>query len=177
MALLTRLLAGLRDHLPDAPHAIAPEALRVYTNLANAKKFAKADTHYENFIAASKGVDALSDHEKIGVYYALGKVYDDVGESRQAMEAFMAGAKLKRAELNYNKQASLYLFDRIREVFTKEALDAKRALFGELEDVVSADCILATNTSSMSVTTIAALSASRSTTRRSSSRRRRSTNW
>ncbi len=108
--------------------AIAPDALRVYTNLANAKKFTKTETHYKNFIAASKGIDTLSDHEKIGVYYALGKVYDDVGESRQAMEAFMAGAKLKRAELNYNKQASLYLFDRIREVFTKEALDAKRAL-------------------------------------------------
>lgn len=108
--------------------AIAPDALRVYTNLANAKKFSKRETHYKNFIAASKGIDTLSDHEKIGVYYALGKVYDDVGESQQAMEAFMAGAKLKRAELNYNKQASLYLFDRIKEVFTKEALDAKRAL-------------------------------------------------
>lgn len=108
--------------------AIAPDALRVYTNLANAKKFTKRETHYKNFIAASKGIDTLSDHEKIGVYYALGKVYDDVGESQQAMEAFMAGAKLKRAELKYNKQASLYLFDRIKEVFTKEALDAKRAL-------------------------------------------------
>jgi len=37
-----------------------------------------------------------------------------------------------------------------------ENLDAKRALFGELEGVVSPECILATNTSSMSVTTIAA---------------------
>jgi len=37
-----------------------------------------------------------------------------------------------------------------------ENLDAKRALFGELEDIVTPDCILATNTSSMSVTTIAA---------------------
>ena len=37
-----------------------------------------------------------------------------------------------------------------------ENLDAKRALFGELEGVVKPDCILATNTSSMSVTTIAA---------------------
>ncbi|MEN3977168.1 sulfotransferase [Emcibacter sp. SYSU 3D8] len=106
---------------------IAPDALRVYTNLAGAKKFTKKDIHYKNFIAASASVDGLSDHEKIGVYYALGKVYDDVGESRKAMEAFMAGARLKRAELNYNKQASLYLFDRIREVFTREALDAKRA--------------------------------------------------
>ncbi len=37
-----------------------------------------------------------------------------------------------------------------------ENLDAKRALFGELEGIVGPDCILATNTSSMSVTTIAA---------------------
>jgi len=37
-----------------------------------------------------------------------------------------------------------------------ENLDAKRALFAELEEVVSPDCILATNTSSLSVTTIGA---------------------
>ncbi|HTE15725.1 MAG TPA: 3-hydroxyacyl-CoA dehydrogenase [Burkholderiales bacterium] len=37
-----------------------------------------------------------------------------------------------------------------------ENLDAKRALFGELEDVVTPDCILVSNTSSMSVTTIGA---------------------
>jgi 3-hydroxybutyryl-CoA dehydrogenase len=37
-----------------------------------------------------------------------------------------------------------------------ENLDAKRALFAELEEIVSPDCILATNTSSLSVTTIGA---------------------
>lgn len=37
-----------------------------------------------------------------------------------------------------------------------ENLDAKRALFGELEGIVADDCILATNTSSISVTAIAA---------------------
>ena len=37
-----------------------------------------------------------------------------------------------------------------------ENLEAKRQLFGELEDIVTPDCILATNTSSLSVTTIAA---------------------
>ena len=37
-----------------------------------------------------------------------------------------------------------------------ENLDAKRALFAELEGIVKPECILATNTSSMSVTTIAA---------------------
>ena len=37
-----------------------------------------------------------------------------------------------------------------------ENLEAKRALFSELEGVVSPDCVLATNTSSLSVTTIGA---------------------
>jgi 3-hydroxybutyryl-CoA dehydrogenase len=37
-----------------------------------------------------------------------------------------------------------------------ENLDVKRQVFGELEEIVAADCILATNTSSLSVTTIAA---------------------
>ncbi|WP_246264039.1 3-hydroxyacyl-CoA dehydrogenase [Aromatoleum toluvorans] len=37
-----------------------------------------------------------------------------------------------------------------------ENLDAKRGLFRELEEVVSDDCVLATNTSSLSVTSIAA---------------------
>ena len=37
-----------------------------------------------------------------------------------------------------------------------ENLDVKRQVFGELENIVAPDCILATNTSSMSVTTIAA---------------------
>src|SRR5690349_17001212 len=37
-----------------------------------------------------------------------------------------------------------------------ENLDAKRELFGRLEDIVGPECILATNTSSLSVTTIGA---------------------
>ncbi len=113
--------------------AIAPDALRVYTNLANAKKFSKDEPYYKDFTAAAARIDTLTDHEKIGVYYALGKVSDDVGESEAALDAFIAGARLKRAELNYNKQASLFLFDRIREVFTREALDAKRAAIKGLD--------------------------------------------
>jgi tetratricopeptide (TPR) repeat protein len=119
-------MEAAREHFETALRA-APDALRIYTNLANAKKFTRDDPHYADFLAAAAGIDRLSDHEKIGVYYALGKVYDDVGESEAALDAFIAGARLKRAELNYNKPASLFLFDRIREVFTKEALDARRA--------------------------------------------------
>ncbi|TAK70904.1 MAG: 3-hydroxyacyl-CoA dehydrogenase [Betaproteobacteria bacterium] len=37
-----------------------------------------------------------------------------------------------------------------------ENLEVKRSLFGELEDIVAPDCILASNTSSLSITTLAA---------------------
>src|ERR1039457_2631825 len=37
-----------------------------------------------------------------------------------------------------------------------ENLEVKRALFAELEDIVAPDCILANNTSSLSITSIAA---------------------
>ena len=37
-----------------------------------------------------------------------------------------------------------------------EDLEVKRSLFGQLEDIVAPDCVLATNTSSLSVTAIAA---------------------
>ncbi len=109
---------------------IAPDSLRIYTNLANAKKFTKDDPHYQAFLQAAEQNKTLTDHEKIGVHYALGKVFDDVGESERAMAEFIEGAKYKRAELDYNPQASLFLFDRIAEVFTKEAIEAKKAEVG-----------------------------------------------
>jgi len=68
-----------------------------------------------------------------------------------AQDADAAGARLTRiGTLQEAAQAALVV-----EAIV-ENLDAKRALFTELEGIVAADCILATNTSSISVTAIAA---------------------
>jgi 3-hydroxybutyryl-CoA dehydrogenase len=68
-----------------------------------------------------------------------------------AVEADLAGERLKRiGSLQEAAKAALVV-----EAIV-ENLDAKRALFGELETIVGDDCILATNTSSISVTAIAA---------------------
>ena len=69
-----------------------------------------------------------------------------------AENADLAGQRLKRiGTLQEAAQAALVV-----EAIV-ENLDAKRALFTELEGIVEDDCILATNTSSISVTAIAAL--------------------
>jgi 3-hydroxybutyryl-CoA dehydrogenase len=66
-------------------------------------------------------------------------------------DAGAAGARLRPvAALSALAGAALVV-----EAIT-EHLDAKRALFAQLEDIVGADCILATNTSSISVTAIGA---------------------
>lgn len=83
----------------------------------------------------------------------IGKTYARLVEKGRmsAADAEAAHARLKRiATLQEAKDAALVV-----EAIV-ENLEAKRALFTELESIVGDDCILATNTSSISVTAIAA---------------------
>jgi 3-hydroxybutyryl-CoA dehydrogenase len=83
----------------------------------------------------------------------IGKVYATLVEKGRmgAAEADLARERLQTVDtLAQVKDAALVV-----EAIV-ENLDAKRALFAELETVVDARCILATNTSSISVTAIAA---------------------
>jgi 3-hydroxybutyryl-CoA dehydrogenase len=72
-------------------------------------------------------------------------------ERMSAVEAAAAGARLQAAATLADVADAGLVVEAI-----VENLDAKRALFTELESVVGADCILATNTSSISVTAIGA---------------------
>jgi 3-hydroxybutyryl-CoA dehydrogenase len=82
----------------------------------------------------------------------IGKVYARLVEKGRmgAAEADLARERLQTVDaLSGVKDAALAV-----EAIV-ENLDVKRALFAELEGIVGADCILATNTSSISVTAIA----------------------
>ena len=70
------------------------------------------------------------------------------------MSAAEAEAGIGRIEI-VDGLAALGPCDVVIEAIVED-LDAKQALFAELEGIVSADCILASNTSSLSVTAIAA---------------------
>ena len=108
-------------------------------------------------VAASAGHQVLlfdtrpeaADKAIAGIGAAYAKL---VEKGRMPLEdADAARARLKRiGTLQEASQATLVV-----EAIV-ENLDAKRALFGELEGIVGEDCILATNTSSISVTAIAA---------------------
>ena len=86
----------------------------------------------------------------------VGQMFDRAVERNRMKpdEAAAAKARIKTAAT----LAEIAGVDLVVEAIVEE-LNAKRALFSELEKIVSADCVLATNTSSLSVTAIAAANA------------------
>jgi len=108
-------------------------------------------------VAASAGHQVLLYDTRPGAagqaIAAIGEVYAKLVEKGRmgAVESDLARERLKPvASLQEAAQAALVV-----EAIV-ENLDAKRALFIELETIVADDCILATNTSSISVTAIGA---------------------
>jgi 3-hydroxybutyryl-CoA dehydrogenase len=84
---------------------------------------------------------------------AIGKVYAKLVEKGRmtGMDAQAAGARMQVAATIADVRDAALVVEAI-----VEDLEVKRALFAELETFVSDDCILATNTSSISVTAIGA---------------------
>jgi 3-hydroxybutyryl-CoA dehydrogenase len=83
----------------------------------------------------------------------IGKAYDKLVEKGRmgADQASLARERLQPAASTAELKDAALVVEAI-----VEDLDVKRALFAELEGIVGPDCILATNTSSISVTAIAA---------------------
>ena len=108
-------------------------------------------------VAAQAGIDTLLHDSRAGAAEAA---KDGIATQlhRLAEKGKLATADAARAVERLQPVASLAELARCRIVIEAivEDLEAKRELFRALEHVVAADCILATNTSSLSVTAIAA---------------------
>ena len=83
----------------------------------------------------------------------IGKMLERAAEKGQMTkdDAVAATARIKIVDSHKDMRPCHVVIEAI-----VENLDAKRALFAELEDIVTPECIMVSNTSSMSVTTIGA---------------------
>ncbi|HEY4342972.1 MAG TPA: sulfotransferase [Parvibaculum sp.] len=108
---------------------IEPNGLSTYINLAAARKFNAGDPEIAVLEKAAKR-KSLPEGERAALHYALGKVYDDVGDHGRAFEQFAAGAALKRRQLAYDEKPMLRLFDRIAHIFTPKLI-AEKSGFGD----------------------------------------------
>jgi 3-hydroxybutyryl-CoA dehydrogenase len=108
-------------------------------------------------VAAAGGINVLMTDARPG---AAEEARDFIGKmlGRAAEKGGMTREDADRAVNRIRIAEGLAAFKQCHVVIEAivEQLESKRELFGELEGIVAPDCILATNTSSLSVTTIAA---------------------
>src|SRR5262249_49798553 len=63
---------------------------------------------------------------QIGLHFAVGKVFADLGDPGRSASHLLRGNALKQRRVRYDEAASLKRFDRIRAVFTAELMRDKR---------------------------------------------------
>lgn len=106
-------------------------------------------------------VAAVAGHPVLLYDVRAGAVQKAIGDIRDNVQKLVAKGKLsqqKAAELRVSAAGSLNNIAPARLVIEAviEDLAAKREVFGKLEALVTSECVLATNTSSISITAIAA---------------------
>ncbi len=109
---------------------LAPRRTEFYRSLAEAKHFTADDPHRALLETLARDMAALSEEDRLHLHFALGKVYDDLGEHERAFSHFLAGNALKRRQLTYDEAAVLGRLDRFRTLFSAEII-RERAGQGE----------------------------------------------
>lgn len=101
-------------------HRLAPRNWGTLANLNDLVNFSETPELVAEMKAA---LDESSDTKLtrfIPLHYAYAKALDDLGQPEQAIEHYITGAKLKRAELKFDEARSTEFFDEIEKIFSKE---------------------------------------------------------
>jgi len=99
--------------------------LGAYANLNDLVDFsegegAKLFEEMDRIFKAAKNPDSEA---FLPLHFAYAKALDDRGEHERALQHYITGGKLKRAQLNYNEADIQGFFDSIREAFPKKLFD------------------------------------------------------
>jgi tetratricopeptide (TPR) repeat protein len=108
--------------------ALAPSRTSVHRRLAMAKHFAPGDRQLQAMEDLARNIGALEEEQKIGLYFALGKAYADLGDQARAFGHLAQGNALKRRRISYDERMALAVIARIRQAFTAELIERKSGI-------------------------------------------------
>ena len=108
-----------------------------YANLNDLVDFSKEKELFDKIEGIMEGAEDKENERLLPIHYAYAKALDDRGEHEKALEHYIAGGKLKRAQLNYVEENSVKFFNDIKAQFPKElfkkrpfeGLDTRRPVF------------------------------------------------
>lgn len=113
---------------------LQPNNAMSYYNLVGSKKFTLHDPDLAAIEAMAAKSGELSKREQKFLQFALGKVYDSLGDYRRSFQHMLAGNAAERATIDYDENSSLAYFDDIEKIFTHELIVNKSGL-GETSSI------------------------------------------
>jgi tetratricopeptide (TPR) repeat protein len=116
---LDEAIALFRQTIAAAPRSAAG----LYHNLATSKRIAASDPDFAAMKRLAKDIGAFKVDDQIGLHFALGKAYADVGEHQRAFRELKKGNALKRRQFaGYDEAKALRRFERISATFSADLL-------------------------------------------------------
>ena len=91
-----------------------------FANLNDLVDFAKEDELFNRMEAILEAATDLEADQFIPLHFAFAKALDDRGEHVRALEHYIVGGRLKRAQLTYVEAETFSFFDGIKKAFPKE---------------------------------------------------------
>ena len=127
----TGLACAYEDHGDtDSAVAVATEAIdkgvaavRTYVVLTRNRRFAESD-HIVAAMESLRDDKQTSDMDRSHLGFALGKVYEDLGEEEQAIDCILKAARLRRHQVDYSLSDFESRCDRIEATFSSNYLAA-----------------------------------------------------
>jgi tetratricopeptide (TPR) repeat protein len=105
--------------------AIAPRQAATHLNLAHLRRFTVGDARLTALEKLAEDAASLDAEGQISLQFALGKAFGDLGQCERSFRHLREGNALKRAQLVYDENEVLGLFERIRTTFTRELMRQK----------------------------------------------------
>jgi tetratricopeptide (TPR) repeat protein len=99
-----------------------------YANLSDLVDFSEGDgaelfDRMDAIFSSARNPEA---DQFLALHFAYAKALDDRGEHERALEHYVTGGKMKRAQLSYDESETHGFFDKIRAVFPKEAFENRK---------------------------------------------------
>jgi tetratricopeptide (TPR) repeat protein len=125
-------LANLKIEMGDLKTAesFIHEALKIKEDhmqarflLAQVKKVKPEDENIVKLNGFLEGPKALHSHQRIPLYYALGKSYDDIKDFDKAFDFYARGAALKREKIQYSVEEETSQIDAIIEIVNQDFIE------------------------------------------------------
>ena len=105
-----------------------------YANLNDLVNFSEGvgEELFNRMDAIFESVENREAEQYLPLHFAYAKALEDRGQHERALEHYILGGKMKRAQLDYKESETFGFFDAIRAAFPKEAFENRK--FAGLDD-------------------------------------------